>query len=106
CMKKDGQPTQALGEAFVQDQPQDTKSKVSFLPDLIRWIPFGRADSCVLKLDENYQTVLFGEHKRKYMWILSRNPQLDKNVVNEYLQYAQSVGYDLSDVIHTKQTQR
>ncbi len=31
---------------------------------------------------------------------------LDQNVVNEYLQYAQSVGYDLSDVIHTKQTQR
>lgn len=106
CIKKDGGQTQSLGEAFVQNPPQNTKLKVSFLPDFIRWIPVARGDYWVLKLDENYQTVLVGEPKRKYMWILSRNPQLDKNVVNEYLQYAQSVGYDLSDVIHTKQTQR
>ena len=90
----------------MQNPPQNTKLKVSFLPDLIRWIPVARGDYWVLKLDENYQTVLVGEPKRKYMWILSRDPQLDKNVVNEYLQYARAVGYDLSDVIHTKQTQR
>ena len=106
CIKKDGEQTQSVGEAFVQNPPQNTKLKVSFLPDFIRWIPVGRGDYWVLKLDENYQTVLVGEPKRKYMWILSRDPQLDKNVVNEYLQYAQSVGYDLSDVIHTKQTAR
>jgi apolipoprotein D and lipocalin family protein len=106
CIKKDGEQTQSGGEAFVQNPPQNTKLKVSFLPDFIRWIPVGRGDYWVLKLDENYQTVLVGEPKRKYMWILSRDPQLDKNVVNEYLQYAQSVGYDLSDVIHTKQTAR
>ena len=106
CIKKDGEQTQSGGEAFVQNPPQYTKLKVSFLPDFIRWIPVGRGDYWVLKLDENYQTVLVGEPKRKYMWILSRDPQLDKNVVNEYLKYAQSVGYDLSDVIHTKQTAR
>ena len=106
CIKKDGEQTQSGGEAFVQNPPQNTKLKVSFLPDFIRWIPVGRGDYWVLKLDENYQTVLVGEPKRKYMWILSLDPQLDKNVVNEYLQYAQSVGYDLSDVIHTKQTAR
>lgn len=106
CIKKDGEQIQSGGEAFVQNPPQNTKLKVSFLPDFIRWIPVGRGDYWVLKLDENYQTVLVGEPKRKYMWILSRDPQLDKNVVNEYLQYAQSVGYDLSDVIHTKQTAR
>ncbi|ENV11912.1 hypothetical protein F965_02924 [Acinetobacter schindleri NIPH 900] len=106
CIKKDGEQTQSGGEAFVQNPPQNTKLKVSFLPDFIRWIPVGRGDYWVLKLDENYQIVLVGEPKRKYMWILSRDPQLDKNVVNEYLQYAQSVGYDLSDVIHTKQTAR
>ena len=106
CIKKDGEQTQSGGEAFVQNPPQNTKLKVSFLPDFIRWIPVGRGDYWVLKLDENYQTVLLGELKLKYMWILSRDPQLDKNVVNEYLKYAQSVGDDLSDVIHTKQTAR
>jgi len=95
-----------VGEAYIQNAPYNTKLKVSFLPEFIRWLPVGRGDYWVLKLDDNYQTVLVGEPKRKYMWVLSRDPQLDQNVVNEYLQYAQSVGYDLSDVIHTKQTQQ
>lgn len=106
CIQKNGQVTQSVGEAYIQNAPYNTKLKVSFLPEFIRWLPVGRGDYWVLKLDDNYQTVLVGEPKRKYMWVLSRDPQLDQNVVNEYLQYAQSVGYDLSDVIHTKQTQQ
>lgn len=104
CVQKDGTSTGSLGEAYVQNAPYNTKLKVSFLPEAIRWLPVGRGDYWVLKIDEGYQTVLVGEPKRKYMWILSRTPQADKAVVNEYLEYAKSVGYDLSDVIHTKQT--
>ncbi|ATO20933.1 hypothetical protein BS636_15250 [Acinetobacter sp. LoGeW2-3] len=106
CIKKDGTQTASVGEAFVQNAPYNTKLKVSFLPEAIRWIPIARGDYWVLKLDDNYQTVLVGEPKRKYMWVLSRTPQPDQAVVNEYLEYAKSVGYDLSDLIHTKQTAR
>lgn len=106
CIKKDGEQTQSGGEGFVQNPPQNTKLKVSFLPEFIRWIPVVRGDYWVLKLDDNYQTVLVGEPKRKYMWVLSRTPQPDQAVVNEYLEYAKSVGYDLSDLIRTKQTTR
>ena len=104
CYTKDGKITQSIGEAFVQNAPFNTKLKVSFLPAAIRWLPVGRGDYWVLKIDDDYQTVLVGEPRRKYMWVLSRNPQPDQAVVKEYLDYAQSVGYDLSDVIHTKQT--
>ena len=104
CYSKDGSLNQSIGEAFVQNAPFNSKLKVSFLPEAIRWLPFGRGDYWVLKLDENYQTVLVGEPRRKYMWVLSRSPQPDQAVVNEYLEYAKSVGYDVGDVIHTKQT--
>lgn len=104
CFTADGKVTQSVGEAFVQNQPFNTKLKVSFLPSAIRWLPVGRGDYWVLKLDEDYQTVLVGEPKRKYMWVLSRTHNPDQAVVNEYLDYAKSVGYDLSDVIRTKQT--
>ncbi|MGL6034329.1 MAG: lipocalin family protein, partial [Acinetobacter johnsonii] len=53
-----------------------------------------------------YETVLVGEPRRKYMWVLSRSPQPDQKVINEYLEYAKSVGYDLNDLIHTKQLQK
>lgn len=104
CYSKDGGLNQSIGEAFVQNAPFNSKLKVSFLPEAIRWLPFGRGDYWVLKLDENYQTVLVGEPRRKYMWVLSRSPQPDQAVVKEYLEYAKSVGYDVGDVIHTKQT--
>ena len=106
CYSKDGSLNQSIGEAFVQNAPFNSKLKVSFLPEAIRWLPFGRGDYWVLKLDENYQTVLVGEPQRKYMWVLSRSPQPDQAVVNEYLEYAKSVGYDVGDVIHTKQTMK
>jgi apolipoprotein D and lipocalin family protein len=106
CYGKEGQLYQSIGEAFVQNAPYNSKLKVSFLPEMVRWLPVGRGDYWILKIDENYQTVLVGEPDRKYMWILSRDPQPKQAVIQEYLDYAQSVGYNLDDVIHTKQTEK
>lgn len=104
CLSKDGSLNQSIGEAYIQNAPANSKLKVSFLPSAIRWLPFGRGDYWVLKIDDNYQTVLVGEPDRKYMWILSRTAQPNEQVVGEYLDYAKSVGYDLGDVIKTKHT--
>ena len=106
CYTKDGKFKQTIGEAFVQNAPSNSKLKVSFLPKIIRWLPVGRGDYWVLKIDENYETVLVGEPDKKYMWILSRSQHPQPEVVQEYLNYAESIGYDLSDVIKTKQTQK
>ena len=106
CYAQDGKLNQSSGEAFVQNAPFNSKLKVSFLPESIRWLPVGRGDYWILKIADDYQTVLVGEPKRKYMWVLSRSAQPDTAVVKEYLDYAQSVGFDLSDIIHTKQTQK
>lgn len=104
CYSKDGKLNQSVGEAFIQNAPANSKLKVSFLPSAIRWLPLGRGDYWVLKIDEDYQTVLVGEPDRKYMWVLSRDAHPSEQVVSEYLDYAKSVGYDLSDVIKTKHT--
>jgi len=106
CYTNDGKFKQTIGEAFVQNAPSNSKLKVSFLPKIIRWLPVGRGDYWVLKIDENYETVLVGEPDKKYMWILSRSQQPQPEVVQEYLNYAESIGYDLSDVIKTKQIQK
>lgn len=106
CYTKDGQLNESVGEAFIQNAPFNTKLKVSFLPESVRWLPVGRGDYWVLKIDDAYQTVLVGEPRRRYLWVLSRSAQPNQAVVKEYLDYAQSIGYDISDVIHTKQTQK
>lgn len=101
CYKANGEMKQSLAEGFVQNPPANSKLKVSFLPKAIRWIPVGRGDYWVLKIDENYQHVLVGEPDRKYLWLLSRDKQPSQAVINEYMNYAKSIGYDLSDVIQT-----
>lgn len=106
CYSKDGKLNQSIGEAFVQNAPFNSKLKVGFLPEAVRWLPVARGDYWILKLDEDYQTVLVGEPQRKYMWILSRSAHPDQGVVNSYLDYAKSVGYDLNDVIYTRHTQK
>lgn len=106
CYSKDGKLKQSIGEAFVQNAPFNSKLKVSFLPEAVRWLPIGRGDYWILKIDDHYQTVLVGEPRRKYMWVLSRSAQVDQATVKEYLEYAKSLGYDLSDIIHTKHTKK
>lgn len=105
CYSKDGTLNQSLGEAFVQNAPFNSKLKVSFLPEGIRWLPVGRGDYWVLKIDEDYQTVLVGEPKRKYLWVLSRTKNPDEAVIQHYLDYAKTLGYSLNDIIRTKHTQ-
>ena len=101
CYKADGSMKQSKAEGFVQNAPANSKLKVSFLPKAIRWIPVARGDYWVLKIDQDYQTVLVGEPNKKYLWVLSRDPQPNKAVVDEYLNYAKSLGYDLNDLIYT-----
>ena len=100
CADQDGDLQQSLGEAFVVNAPFNSKLKVSFLPEGVRWIPIGRGDYWILKLDEDYQTVLVGEPRRKYLWVLSRIPNPKKEIIHEYLNYAKSLGYDIHDVIY------
>jgi apolipoprotein D and lipocalin family protein len=100
CVDQDGDLQQSLGEAFVVNAPFNSKLKVSFLPEGVRWIPVGRGDYWILKLDEDYQTVLVGEPRRKYLWVLSRIPNPKKEIIHEYLNYAKSLGYDIHDVIY------
>ena len=101
CYKANGEMKQSVGEAYIQNPPANSKLKVSFLPKSIRWLPVGRGDYWVLKIDPAYKTVLVGEPDRKYLWLLSKDKQPSQAVINEYMNYAKSIGYDLSDIIET-----
>ena len=105
CLDADKELDESVGEATVIDADH-AKLEVSFLPEGFRWIPFTKGDYWVLKIDEHYQTALVGEPDKKFLWILHRNPTLHDNIKQEYLNYALSLGYDLSDLIHTVHTGR
>lgn len=103
CLDKDKALDEAIAEATIVDGPNG-KLEVSFLPEGLRWIPFTKGDYWVLKIDADYNTVLVGEPDLKYVWLLNRDVNLDEATKQEYLTYAESLGYDLSELIHTVHT--
>ena len=102
CINKEGHELQQTGEGFIANPPFNSKLKVSYLPEAVRWIPVWRADYWILKIDPAYQTVLVGEPKRQKLWLLSREPKLEHKVAQQYLNYAKSLGYNLDDLIYSQ----
>jgi len=93
----DGRFKQAEGKAYLPDPKLEPgKLKVSFF-----WNFYG--DYFVLDLDENYQWAIVGSNSDKYLWILSRTPQLNQDLYNKLLDKIKLRGYDVSQLIKVEQ---
>ena len=91
---KDGKDKLALGKAKLTDNP--TILRVSFFG------PF-YADYRILLLGPDYEYALIGSKKAKFLWILSRAPQLTADVREAILAEATRRGYDVSSLIWVEQ---
>lgn len=105
CVKSNGEQIGSVGQAYAVDA-SNSQLKVTFLPSWLRWLPVGEGDYWILKLDANYQTVLVGSPNRKYLWILSRQPQLDERTYLSYVDAARKQGFDITQLQRTTQTPR
>jgi lipocalin len=93
----DGKYNEAVGKAKLpHPEKAPGKLKVSFF-----WIFY--ADYFILELDEDYQWVLIGSSSDKYLWILSRTPQLEQDTLDHILGKAKERGYDTSRLIWVPQ---
>lgn len=92
-MKK-GKYSEAKGVAKITDTP--ALLRVSF------WRPF-YSDYRVMLIDDNYQYALVGSGSDDYLWILSRTPQISKEVKYKILSEAQRRGYDTDKLILVEQ---
>jgi apolipoprotein D and lipocalin family protein len=91
-----GEISSAKGKAWVVDTKTNAKLKVSFF-----W-PFS-GDYWIIDLGENYEYAVVGHPKRKYLWILSRKPEMDEGLYQRILEKLQSQFYDVSKLMKTLQ---
>jgi len=91
-----GPKSEAIGKAKIPDPNMPMKLKVSFF-----WFFYG--DYFVLELDKNYQWAIIGSSSDKYLWILSRTPQIEKSLYNELLNKITNRGYDVNKLIQVEQ---
>lgn len=86
---------EARGNAWAAEAGINARLKVSFF-----W-PF-RSDYWVIGLDSDYRWAVVGNPNRKYLWILSRTPELPKAQLDEALKAASRQGYDLGQIRYTR----
>jgi apolipoprotein D and lipocalin family protein len=92
-----GKLKSAKGKAWVVDKKSNAKLKVSFF-----W-PFS-GDYWIIELDKNYQHVVIGHPKRKYLWILSREMTMEDALYDEILQRLRTEHkYDISKIMRTSE---
>ena len=94
-----GSTRTAQGRAMVVDTKTNAKLRVSFF-----W-PF-TGDYWILELGKGYEYAVVGEESRKYLWILSRTPQMDEATYNDLLGRVEAKGFDVSKLEKTPQMPR
>lgn len=96
CRRKDGSTDQARGKAKVADRGTNAKLRVTFF-----WPFYG--DYWIIVLDKDYQYAVVGEPDRRYLWILSRSPEMDEATYRGLLKRIEELGYDKGKVLRTPQ---
>ena len=65
---------------------------------------FFYSDYNIMMVDENYQISLVGSKAKNYLWILSRTPVPDPDLLQMVLEEAENRGYDVSKLIWVDQS--
>jgi apolipoprotein D and lipocalin family protein len=97
CRRR-GKVKQAKGKAKVVDKNSGAKLKVTFF-----WPFYG--DYWIINLGQAYDYAVVGTPNRKYLWILSRTPQMDDKLFSQLLESVQSKGFDVNKLIKTTHKQ-
>ena len=99
CRMTNGKRQTVRGIAKVADPVTNAKLKVQF-----RW-PFA-GDYWILVLNSFYEYAVVGEPERKYLWILSRTPTMDRGTFRGLAERIEELGYDSSKLLITRQSER
>jgi apolipoprotein D and lipocalin family protein len=90
CKTPKGKVRSILGAARIVDRDSNAKLKVKFF-----WFaPAG--DYWILALGDNYEFAVVGSPDRKFLWILSRSPQISASLYQSLVKRAESQAFDIS----------
>jgi apolipoprotein D and lipocalin family protein len=102
CRKKSGEMKKAEGIAKTIKGEPNSKLKVRFAPGWLSFLPFVWGDYWVMELSSDYKYAVIGEPRRKWLWILSRTPDIDESLYNDLIKRINQQGYDTSNIIRNK----
>jgi apolipoprotein D and lipocalin family protein len=91
-----GKQTYIIGKAFIEKNSGNAKLKVQFI-----W-PF-KGKYWIIDLANDYSYAVVSHPNKKYLWILSRTPQLPEKTYEEILSRLKEKNFNLFKLQMTKQ---
>lgn len=82
-----GESRELTATGFIRDPSTNAVWGMQFIWPI-------KADYRIIKLDPNYEITMVGRSKRDYLWIMSRNQPIPEDTLEEFLNFAEEVGYD------------
>jgi apolipoprotein D and lipocalin family protein len=105
CGQKDGKLMMAEGKArLASANGPNSKLKVRFAPAWLSWLPAVWGDYWIIELAPDYSYSVVGTPDRKYLWILSRTPQMDAATYDQLLGQLAAKGFDVARLVKTRQS--
>ncbi len=98
CTKKNGSISTISGNAEVIDKKSNAILEVTFNNFWTKLFRV-RGDYRIIALDKDYQSVMVGTNSRKALWIMTRTGNIDKSLLNIYIEDAKVQGFDTSKLI-------
>lgn len=96
---------EAAGVARVEDTTTFARLKVRFAPAWLSFLPPVWGDYWIIGLAADYSWAVVGSPDRKYLWVLSRTPEIPPAAYDAAVVTASSNGFDTSKLVRTAQTQ-
>ncbi|MDD0839951.1 lipocalin family protein [Curvibacter sp. HBC61] len=94
CRRADGSTDSAEGAARLVGGTDSPRLQVRFAPAWLGWLPAVWGDYWVIDLEPAYQLVAVSEPQREFLWVLSRQPQVDPQAYQALLQRLIAQGFD------------
>lgn len=96
CRKNslDGPISQIEGKAFIVKGSNNSKLKVQFFWPL-------RGKYWIIDLGSDYSYAVVGHPNRKYLWILSRTPQMNEELYQQIVSRLKEKGYNTDMLVKT-----
>lgn len=101
CLKENGKTKVINGKGTVVDAPNNARLQIrfnTFWTSLFRI----KGEYVIIKLSEDYDTVMVGSTDRKSLWIMSRMPSIDPSEFLEYKTYANELGFSVEQLKNAK----
>ena len=103
CVTDTGGLDQIDGVATVLDAKTNARLTVVFGNFFARLFGSSREGNYwIIDLDPDYRTSVVGTPDRRFLWILSRSPHLDKTTYQRLVDRARQLGFPVSDLIRAQ----